>query len=247
VLLKISDLEAGYTRLRVLKGVSLEIGADEIVALLGANGAGKTALMKAICGLISPSAGSILFDGKAIHQSPPAVRVKMGLVLVPEGRSILKRMTVYENLLMGGYSRRDQRVLPDEVEKVFGRFPILAARKNMAADVLSGGEQQMLAIGRALLSRPRLLMLDEPSLGLSPLLVGEIFGIISDLRRSGITIFLVEQNALKALRVADRGYVLELGKVVMADKAQNLLNSEALRQAYLGEGSTLQTDEIPGF
>jgi branched-chain amino acid transport system ATP-binding protein len=240
VLLKISDLEAGYTRLRVLKGVSLEIGADEIVALLGGNGAGKTALMKTICGLIAPSAGSIVFEGKAIHQAPPAVRVKMGLVLVPEGRSILKRMTVYENLLMGGYSRRDQGVLPNEVEKVFARFPILAARKNMLADVLSGGEQQMLAIGRALLSRPRLLMLDEPSLGLSPLLVGEIFGIISGLRRSGITIFLVEQNALKALRVADRGYVLELGKVVMADKAENLLNSQALRQAYLGEEGSMQ-------
>ncbi len=233
-MLAISNLEAGYTRIRVLKGESLQIEAGESVTLIGANGAGKTALMKTISGLISPSSGFMEFEGKRLNLLPPAARVKMGLVLVPEGRSILKRMTVYENLQMGAYTRPDQKSLPGEIGKIFDRFPVLAERKNLLANVLSGGEQQMLAIGRAVLSRPRLLMLDEPSLGLSPLFVREIFAIITDLHRSGITIFLVEQNALKALQVADRGYVMEIGKIVMADKAQNLLGSEALRQAYLG-------------
>lgn len=233
-MLKVLNLEAGYTRIRVLRGVSLAIGAGEIVTLIGANGAGKTALMKAICGLLAPTAGTIEYEGARIDLKPPAARVKQGLVLVPEGRRILKRMTVYENLLMGGYARSDQSTLRADVENVFHRFPILRERKDLLANVLSGGEQQMLAIGRALLSRPKLLMLDEPSLGLSPLLVQHIFSIIRDLHRSGITIFLVEQNALKALQVADRGYVLETGKVVMSDTAQNLLNSKELREAYLG-------------
>jgi branched-chain amino acid transport system ATP-binding protein len=232
--LVVSGVEAGYTRIRVLKGISLEIRSGEIVTLIGANGAGKTALMKTICGLIRPSAGVIAFAGEPIQDLSPASRVKMGLVLVPEGRSILKRMTVYENLLMGGYALADPSSLPFDLEKIYARFPVLAQRKDMLANVLSGGEQQMLAIGRALLARPRLLMLDEPSLGLSPLLVTRIFEIIRDLHRSGITIFLVEQNALKALQVADRGYVMEIGKIVMADKAENLLGSEALQQAYLG-------------
>jgi branched-chain amino acid transport system ATP-binding protein len=241
--LTISNLEAGYTRIRVLKGVSLQIEAGEIVTLIGANGAGKTALMKTISGLISPSSGSMEFEGKRLNPLPPATRVKLGLVLVPEGRSILKRMTVYENLLMGAYTRPDQDSLPAEIGKIFDRFPVLAERRTLLANVLSGGEQQMLAIGRAMLSRPRLLMLDEPSLGLSPLFVKEIFAIISGLHESGITIFLVEQNALKALQVADRGYVMEIGKIVMADKAQNLLRSKALREAYLGgeEGSSLSS------
>jgi len=232
--LKVLNLEAGYTRIQVLRGVSLAIGAGEIVTLIGANGAGKTALMKAICGLLAPTAGTIEYQGARIDLKPPAARVKQGLVLVPEGRRILKRMTVYENLLMGGYARADQSTLRADVENVFQRFPILQERKDLLANVLSGGEQQMLAIGRALLSRPKLLMLDEPSLGLSPLLVQQIFSIIRDLHRSGITIFLVEQNALKALQVADRGYVLETGKIVMSDTAQNLLNSKDLREAYLG-------------
>lgn len=246
-MLRISDLEAGYTRIRVLKGVSLEIEPGEIVTLIGANGAGKTALMKTICGLISSSAGVMEFAGKRLNLLPPAARVKLGLVLVPEGRSILKRMTVYENLLMGGYVRPDQATLRIDVENVFTRFPILAERKNLLANVLSGGEQQMLAIGRALLSRPRLLMLDEPSLGLSPLFVKQIFDIISSLHQAGITIFLVEQNALKALQVADRGYVMEIGKIVMADKAQNLMSSKVLREAYLGgeEGASFSSGHSP--
>ena len=233
-MLKVSNLEAGYSGIQVLRGVSLEILGGEIVTLIGANGAGKTTLMKTVSGILSPSSGTIEYEGVRIDRKSPSARVRGGLVLVPEGRRILKRMTVYENLLMGGYARPDQASLPADLEEVFGRFPLLAERRDLLANVLSGGEQQMLAIGRALLSRPRLLMLDEPSLGLSPLLVREIFTIIADLHRSGITILLVEQNALKALQVADRGYVIEVGKIVMSDSARGLLSSKALQVAYLG-------------
>lgn len=235
-MIRILHLETGYGRIRVLRGVSLEIEKGEIVTLIGANGAGKSTLMKTICGILSPSAGTIEFEGVRIDRKSPTFRVRQGLVLVPEGRCILKRMTVYENLLMGAYARPDQAALKEDLEKVYGLFPVLAQRKTLSANVLSGGEQQMLAIGRALLSRPRLLMLDEPSLGLSPLLVREIFSIISDLHQLGITIFLVEQNAKKALQLADRGYVMETGIIVMSDRAQNLLNSRELREAYLGGG-----------
>lgn len=235
-MIRILHLETGYGRIRVLRGVSLEIEKGEIVTLIGANGAGKSTLMKTICGILSPSAGTIEFEGVRIDRKSPTFRVRQGLVLVPEGRCILKRMTVYENLLMGAYARSDQAALKEDLEKVFGLFPVLAQRKTLSANVLSGGEQQMLAIGRALLSRPRLLMLDEPSLGLSPLLVREIFSIISDLHQSGITIFLVEQNAKKALQLADRGYVMETGIIVMSDSAQNLLSSRELQEAYLGGG-----------
>ena len=233
-MIRILHLETGYGRIRVLQGVSLEIEKGEIVTLIGANGAGKSTLMKTICGILSPSAGTIEFEGVRIDRKSPTFRVRQGLVLVPEGRCILKRMTVYENLLMGAYTRSDQTALKEDLEKVYGLFPVLAQRKTLSANVLSGGEQQMLAIGRALLSRPRLLMLDEPSLGLSPLLVREIFSIISDLHQLGITIFLVEQNAKKALQLADRGYVMETGVIVMSDRAQNLLRSKELREAYLG-------------
>jgi len=234
--IRILHLETGYGRIRVLRGVSLEIEKGEIVTLIGANGAGKSTLMKTICGILSPSAGTIEFEGVRIDRKSPTFRVRQGLVLVPEGRCILKRMTVYENLLMGAYARSDQAALKEDLEKVFGLFPVLAQRKTLSANFLSGGEQQMLAIGRALLSRPRLLMLDEPSLGLSPLLVREIFSIISDLHQLGITIFLVEQNAKKALQLADRGYVMETGIIVMSDSAQNLLSSRELQEAYLGGG-----------
>ena len=237
-MLKVLDIEAGYGRIPVLKGVSLEVREGEIITLIGGNGAGKTTLMKTICGLLSPSAGSIEYDGTPIHRKSPSARVKRGLVLVPEGRRILRRMTVYENLLMGAYARRDKQIIKADLEGVFRRFPVLGERKGFPADVLSGGEQQMLAIGRALLARPRLLMMDEPSLGLSPILVNAIFSIIDDLHRSGITILLVEQNAQKALQVANRGYVMETGKIVMCDTGQCLLRSEMLHEAYLGRGST---------
>ncbi len=235
-MLKVSNLEAGYGRIRVLKGVSLEIHSGEIVTLLGANGAGKTTLMKTVCGVLTPTAGSIEYEGVPIERKSSAARVRLGLVLVPEGRRILRSMTVQENLLMGAYPRRDLSAVKDEIEEILCRFPILRERRDLLADVLSGGEQQMLAIGRALLARPRLLMLDEPSLGLSPLLVREIFNIISGLHDSGITILLVEQNALKALQVADRGYVMETGRIVATGMAADLLSSEALREAYLGGG-----------
>jgi branched-chain amino acid transport system ATP-binding protein len=233
-LLKILNLKAGYGSIQVLKGVSLEIEKGEVVTLIGANGAGKSTLMKTLCGILSPSAGTIEYQETRIDRKSPTARVKQGLVLVPEGRSILQRMTVYENLLMGAYARSDQSAIKTDLENVFSHYPVLAARKDLSANVLSGGEQQMLAIGRALLSRPRLLMLDEPSLGLSPLLVRDIFSIITDLHQSGITIFLVEQNAQKALQLADRGYVMETGMIVMSDTAQNLLGSKELREAYLG-------------
>lgn len=233
-MLKILNLKAGYGSIQVLRGVSLEIEEGEVVTLIGANGAGKSTLMKTLCGILSPSAGTIEYQETRIDRKSPTARVKQGLVLVPEGRSILQRMTVYENLLMGAYARSDQSAIKTDMEKVFSRYPLLAARKDLSANVLSGGEQQMLAIGRALLSRPRLLMLDEPSLGLSPLLVRDIFSIITDLHQSGITIFLVEQNAQKALQLADRGYVMETGMIVMSDTAQNLLGSKELREAYLG-------------
>lgn len=233
-MLKILNLKAGYGSIQVLRGVSLEIEEGEVVTLIGANGAGKSTLMKTVCGILSPSAGTIEYQETRIDRKSPTARVKQGLVLVPEGRSILQRMTVYENLLMGAYARSDQSAIKADLEKVFSRYPLLAARKDLSANVLSGGEQQMLAIGRALLSRPRLLMLDEPSLGLSPLLVRDIFSIITDLHQSGITIFLVEQNAQKALQLADRGYVMETGMIVMSDTAQNLLGSKELREAYLG-------------
>ncbi len=233
-MLNVSNLEAGYGRIRVLKGVSMEIHSGEIVTLIGANGAGKTTLLKTVCGVLSPSAGSIEYEGEAIERKSPAARVRLGLVLVPEGRHILRRMTVQENLLMGAYQRRDLSAVKGEMEELLCRFPVLRERRDLPADVLSGGEQQMLALARALLARPRLLMLDEPSLGLSPLLVKEIFNIISALHDTGITILLVEQNALKALQVADRGYVMEIGRIVATGVAAELLRSEALREAYLG-------------
>ena len=243
-MLKVSNLQASYGRIHVLKGVTLEVGAGEIVTLIGANGAGKTTLMKAISGLLPVTRGSIKYDGNRIDLKSPAVRVKRGLVLVPEGRQILRSMTVYENLLMGAYSRSDSSAVKEDIEKVFQRFPILAERSHLLADVLSGGEQQMLAIGRALLSRPKLLMLDEPSLGLSPILVEKIFSIIKDLHQAGITIFLIEQNAHKALQVADRGYVMETGKIVMAGSSQELKGSEALHEAYFGgEKERERTDD----
>jgi len=232
--LKVVDIEAGYGRIPVLKGVSLEVKEGEIVTLIGGNGAGKSTLMKAICGILSPVAGSIVYDGTPIHRKSPAARVKMGLVLVPEGRRILRRMSVYENLLMGAYARQDKLAVKTDMEQVFARFPVLRERQDLLADFLSGGEQQMLAIGRALLARPRLIMMDEPSLGLSPIMVNTVFSIISDLRRSGITILLVEQNAKAALKVADRGYVMEAGRVVMCDTAECLLMSKSLHEAYLG-------------
>jgi branched-chain amino acid transport system ATP-binding protein len=233
-MLRIENLEAGYGRIQVLRGVSLVIERREIVTLIGANGAGKSTLMKVICGVVPLTGGGIEFQGADIGSISAAARVKLGLVLVPEGRRVLGRMTVHENLQMGAYARSNQATLGEEIEEIFRLFPILSQRRRLPADVLSGGEQQMLAIGRAILARPRLLMLDEPSLGLSPLLVAEIFSIVAKLHQTGITILLVEQNARKALKVADRGYVMETGRVVLYGTSQELLQSAALHAAYLG-------------
>ncbi|MBI3090287.1 MAG: ABC transporter ATP-binding protein [Candidatus Tectomicrobia bacterium] len=233
-MLKVEDLRTRYGHIEALRGVSLEVKAGEIVTLIGANGAGKTTLLKTLCGVLSPATGRITYAGERLERRPPAQRVRRGLVLVPEGRMILRRMTVHENLLMGTYARSDLHRVADELEEVYTTFPILRERRRASASVLSGGEQQMLAIGRALMAKPRLLMLDEPSLGLAPLVVKEIFRIIGSLRQQRITILLVEQNALQALKLADRGYVMELGRIVMADTAKELLHSERLGEAYLG-------------
>ncbi|MBB3021377.1 branched-chain amino acid transport system ATP-binding protein [Microvirga lupini] len=235
MLLDVSRLDVNYGRTRAVKQVSLSVREGEIVTVLGANGAGKTSLLRGLQGAVRPAGGKILFDGTDLTQAPPSARVRNGMMLVPEGRQIFVSMTVHENLLMGSYMRADADVSRD-MEAIYDRFPNLAERRNMKASVLSGGEQQMLAIGRALVGRPRLIMLDEPSLGLSPLFVGKLFELILELNKSGISILLVEQNTTMALEVASRGYVLELGSAVLEDDAAALSNNTALTEAYLGGG-----------
>lgn len=232
-LLEVSGLDVRYGRTHAVKRVSLTVGEGEIVTVLGANGAGKTSLLRALQGAVRPSGGRIVFDGKDLTAASPAARVRSGMMLVPEGRQIFVSMTVHENLQMGVYLRSDQDIARD-IDGVYDRFPNLAQRRDMKASVLSGGEQQMLAIGRALVGRPRLIMLDEPSLGLSPLFVSRLFDLIVELNKSGIGILLVEQNTTMALEVAARGYVLELGTVVLADSAKALAENTALTEAYLG-------------
>jgi branched-chain amino acid transport system ATP-binding protein len=235
MLLDVSRLDVNYGRTRAVKQVNLSVREGEIVTVLGANGAGKTSLLRGLQGAVRPAGGRILFDGADLTQAQPSARVRNGMMLVPEGRQIFVSMTVHENLLMGSYMRTDADVTRD-VEAIYDRFPNLAERRNMKASVLSGGEQQMLAIGRALVGRPRLIMLDEPSLGLSPLFVGKLFELILELNKSGISILLVEQNTTMALEVASRGYVLELGSAVLEDDAAALSNNTALTEAYLGGG-----------
>jgi branched-chain amino acid transport system ATP-binding protein len=233
MLLEVEALEVRYGRTQAVRGVSLGVGAAEVVTVLGANGAGKSSLLKALAGAVKPAVGRIVFEGTDITGLSAPDRVKRGLVLVPEGRQILVSLTVHENLLMGAYARRDGDVARD-IEGVYARFSNLAARRDMPASVLSGGEQQMLAISRALLARPRLMMLDEPSLGLSPLLVGKLFELIRGLHQEDLAILLVEQNTRMALRSAARGYVMELGRVVLDGPAEMLANNDALAAAYLG-------------
>lgn len=233
MLLEAEGLEVRYGRTHAVRGMSLSVAEGEVVTVLGANGAGKSSLLKALAGAVPTADGAIRFEGEEItHLGAPA-RVRRGLVLVPEGRQILVSLTVHENLLMGAYPRGDSGVARD-IEGIYARFPNLAARRDMPASVLSGGEQQMLAISRALLAKPRLMMLDEPSLGLSPLLVGRLFELILELNREGLTILLVEQNTRMALRTATRGYVMELGRVVLEGPADQLADNEALAAAYLG-------------
>lgn len=235
-LLKVDNIHVSYGPIKAIRGVSLEVPEGSVVALVGANGAGKSTMLRAISGLLHPTQGSIEFGGKPIHRREPHQIVERGIVQVPEGRGILTRMSVTENLRMGAYLRKDWAQINRDLEAVLQRFPPIQRRANQAGGTLSGGEQQMLGIARALMGHPRLLMLDEPSLGLAPLIVREIFGIIRELRAQGITVLLVEQNTREALRVADYGYVLSVGRVVMQDTAANLLGSEAVVRAYLGHG-----------
>ncbi len=233
-LLEVKDLEVYYGVICALKGISFEVNEGEIVTLIGANGAGKTTTMQSIVGLIPSRAGTVTFEGKNITKTPCHKIVHLGMTQVPEGRRIFQELTVYENLLMGAYSVKDQSKFKTDLEEVFTRFPRLAERRNQIAGTLSGGEQQMLAMGRALMSHPKLLMLDEPSMGLSPLLVDQVFEIIKDINKDGTTILLVEQNAGKSLAISNRAYVLENGQIVLSGTGEELAASETVKQAYLG-------------
>jgi len=236
-LLKVTKIETFYDKIQALKEVSLEVEQGQIVTILGANGAGKTTTMKTIAGLLKPKKGKVEFLGEDITGLRPDQLLKKGIALVPEGRAILSSMTVYENLEMGAYQRNDKKVEQD-IENVMSRFPILKERKTQLAGTLSGGQQQMLAIARALLSKPKLLLLDEPSMGLAPLIVADIFKIITEIKDGGTTVLLVEQNAKQALKIADYGYVLETGKVIISGKAKDLLEDSRVVEAYLGKKSS---------
>ena len=218
-----------------IKGISFEVNKGEVIALIGANGAGKTTTLHTITGLLSPKKGSVMFEGKDITKIPAHKIVSMGMAHVPEGRRVFADLSVYENLKLGAYTRKDKENLNKDLESIYERFPRLAERKNQSAGTLSGGEQQMLAMGRALMSKPSIILMDEPSMGLSPILVNEIFDIIESISKSGTTVLLVEQNAKKALSIADRAYVLETGKIVTSGKASELLEDDSIKKAYLGE------------
>ncbi len=233
-LLRVTDVEAYYGRIRALKGVSLEVPAGSVVALLGANGAGKTTTLRTISGLLRPARGMVEFDGQRVDRLSAERLVRVGMAHVPEGRQIFPELTVRENLRMGAYTRRDRGGVEGDLARVYDLFPRLAERRDQLAGYMSGGEQQMLAIGRALMTKPRLLLLDEPSLGLAPLLVKEIFRIIAEIRAAGTTVLLVEQNVHMALTVADYGYVLESGRVALADRSETLRQREEVQHSYLG-------------
>jgi len=234
-MLKLKNIMTYYGNIQALKGVSIEVSKGEIITLIGANGAGKTTTLMSISGIVPPRSGEILFEDKPIHHLPGSEIVSLGLSQVPEGRRIFPYLTVSENLDMGAFLRTDSDGIKTDIEYIFDLFPILAERRNQAGGTLSGGEQQMLAISRALMAKPRLLLLDEPSLGLAPLVVKQIFDIIRKINaEQNTTIFLVEQNANMALKIADRGYVMENGKITLTDTAENLLANDDVRKAYLG-------------
>ena len=234
-MLEIKDLEVYYGVIQAIKGISFEVNQGEVIALIGANGAGKTTTLHTITGLISPKKGSVVFEGKDITKVPAHRIVSMGMAHVPEGRRVFAELSVYENLKMGAYTRSDKNEIEESLANVYKRFPRLEERKNQMAGTLSGGEQQMLAMGRALMSRPKIILMDEPSMGLSPILVNEIFDIIRSVSESGTTVLLVEQNAKKALSIADRAYVLETGRITMEGNAKDLLEDDSIKKAYLGE------------
>jgi branched-chain amino acid transport system ATP-binding protein len=233
-MLRLEGVRAAYGRVEALRGVTLEVRAGELVTLIGANGAGKTTTLKTISGILRPTAGHILFEGEAIHGLSPRGVLRRGIAHCPEGRRIFPYMSVLENLEMGAYARADAGGVREDLDRVLARFPALAERLRQVAGTLSGGEQQMLAIGRALMARPRVLLLDEPSLGLAPAIIETTFEIIREIRRRGVTVLMVEQNASLALRMADRGYVLESGQVAVAGTGADLIANDHVRRAYLG-------------
>ncbi|MCI8334400.1 MAG: ABC transporter ATP-binding protein [Lachnospiraceae bacterium] len=234
-MLEIHDIEVFYGMIHAIKGVSFQVNEGEVIALIGANGAGKTTILHSITGLIAPKKGQIVFEGQDITSTPAHKIVSMGMAHVPEGRRVFAQLTVLENLKMGAFTRKDKDEVEESLIRVYKRFPRLEERKNQMAGTLSGGEQQMLAMGRALMSHPKIILMDEPSMGLSPIFVNEIFDIIREVSEGGTTVLLVEQNAKKALSIADRAYVLETGKIVLDGKAEELLNDDSVKKAYLGE------------
>ncbi len=234
-MLEVKDLQVFYGMIQAIKGISFEVNEGETVALIGANGAGKTTTLHTITGLLSPKKGSVVFEGKEITKVPAHKIVSLGMAHVPEGRRVFAQLSVYQNLKMGAYTRKDKAEIDEMLETVYKRFPRLKERQNQMAGTLSGGEQQMLAMGRALMSKPKIVLLDEPSMGLSPILVNEIFDIIQSLNKAGTTVLLVEQNAKKALSIADRAYVLETGRIVQSGDADALMHDESIQKAYLGE------------
>ena len=234
-MLEVRDLQVYYGMIHAIKGISFDVNQGEVIALIGANGAGKTTTLHTITGLLAPKSGSVLFEGKDITKVPAHKIVSMGMAHVPEGRRVFAELSVYENLKMGAYTRKDKKEIEESLANVYKRFPRLEEWKNQMAGTLSGGEQQMLAMGRALMSKPKIILMDEPSMGLSPIFVNEIFDIIRAVSESGTTVLLVEQNAKKALSISDRAYVLETGTITMSGKAKDLLEDEAVKKAYLGE------------
>ena len=234
-MLSVENLEVYYGAINAIKGISFDVKKGEIIALIGANGAGKTTILHTITGLVPAKRGSIKFGGKELTKTPAHKIVSMGMAHVPEGRRVFSQLTVYENLMLGAYTRKDRAEIESSLANVFKRFPRLDERRTQAAGTLSGGEQQMLAMGRALMSKPSIVLMDEPSMGLSPLYVNEIFDIIQEINGSGTTVLLVEQNAKKALSIANRAYVLETGKIVLSGDAKVLMNDDSVKKAYLGE------------
>jgi len=234
-MLEVKDLEVYYGMIQAIKGISFEVNEGEVIALIGANGAGKTTTLHTISGLITPKHGTVTFEGKEITKAPAHKIVSLGMAHVPEGRRVFASLSVLQNLKLGAYIKNNKDEIEETLQMIYQRFPRLEERKNQPAGTLSGGEQQMLAMGRALMSKPRIILMDEPSMGLSPIFVNEIFDIIKSVSASGTTVLLVEQNAKKALSIADRGYVLETGRIVLEGEAQKLLDDESVKKAYLGE------------
>ena len=234
-MLEVRDLEVNYGSINAIKKISFDVNEGEVIALIGANGAGKTTTLHTITGLLKAKSGSVMFEGKELLKTPPHKIVEMGMAHVPEGRRIFQQLTVYKNLTMGAFTRKDKGAIKETLKMVYSKFPRLEERKKQVAGTLSGGEQQMLAMGRALMSKPKIVLMDEPSMGLSPLFVAEVFKIIEEIRAGGTTVLLVEQNAKKALEIADRAYVLETGKIVLSGDAKELMNNDSVKKAYLGE------------